>query len=257
MISYYYMVNYLNMGLILVYMVEQEREGRSETDLLIFNYAPNLRVVGGFHALDEEDKSILEALIDECDFVALETDEVHIKNNMNLTIIKSESRRGWNEKEQALCLGPFDTEYIKAYSNLNKKFLQIINTSENSPRVRDIKSNEIQFSYNCAKQKGKDVYLVDMPKHEIMLRLCDLSIFRKIHHIWYMIDLECSAKLGVRQLIGLCLAVENILGRDREEYMLEQIAQEEGPLEKMERKGVLVVGRNHAENYLRSLTMKY
>lgn len=230
--------------------------GNKEEELLIFNYAPNLKVVGGFHALNDEDKITLETLIDAADFVALEADEVRINNSMTLKITSSSTKIGWDAQVQKYYVNPIDSVFLILFSRLLNKYYELGNT-DGCFIKRDASTNEMTFAYDYAKQKNNDVYFVDLPIYEVMSRLCSMSIFRKIHQILYLFDSCRSVQKDRRRLVGPCSFVEKILTDDRRDYMLGQIEINEGPIIQLKRKGLFIVGRTHGENYLKSLQRGY
>ena len=55
--------------------------------LFVFDYVPNLKIVGGGHGLNEEDRGTLEELVEGSDFVAVENDRFRKKSRGNFNVL--------------------------------------------------------------------------------------------------------------------------------------------------------------------------
>lgn len=206
----------------------------NKSPLLVFNYTPNLTVVGTHHALNGDDRRTLELLVDQSDFVALEDDDVRRKTNNTVNVRYSFTRRGYSPENGCLYVGYLDGYYLRWVSSLNKRR----NRTGNKESRRDEKESEFSFCFDLARQRGKDVYLVDMPAYEALHRLTRLSFITKLHHLW-------SLYKGKDEPIK----VDEIMVHQREDEMLSGTETNEVPLPLLKRKGLLVVGMTHAENY--------
>ncbi|MBW2970126.1 hypothetical protein KY309_02545 [Candidatus Woesearchaeota archaeon] len=205
--------------------------------LLAFPYSSssNLTIVGTFHALNEEDKSRLESLIDESDFVALEYDDVRLNSFFDVRHRKVKTRFS---REGILYCDLLNALYLNVFIYLNEWTV-----SEHNKVVgggRDVDDCEFLFCHNFARKKGKRIYLVDMPNHVVAQKLMRLPFRTKIQHI--------LSVLGANKYPD---AAYDIMFRQRERYMLEEVERFEGPFENLSSKGILVVGYSHALNYAR------
>ncbi len=208
-------------------------------ELIIFDFAPKLKVVGGYHALNDDDRKILDGVVGESDFVALEYDHTR-KDNQSRFEVEVDPHQ-----ESVLCQGntiyanPENAAYFTLLMSLHSGALEAVNQQlANGRAVRNTNENEIAYCLEAANRLGKSVHLVDMPFPELLSRLSRLSLATKIDHL-------CSA-LNVRENPP---EVDRILLMEREDYMLADIARKEGcPLEALTRRGVLVTGATHAKN---------
>ncbi len=212
---------------------------KNSHELLIFDYAPNLKIVGAFHALNAQDKQDLERLITESDFVALESDEHRTLNNNKVTIVLSipYSPTHWDEKSQRMITNIFDLAYLSIFSYMNQYYITSLNAGGN--QRRNTEEYESDFCHDVARQKNKPVYLVDTPAYTTLEKLASLNPLQKaLHLLTLLFDRENPP------------AVRRILADEREDYMLRQIERHERrKIKNLRRKGLLVVGYSHAANY--------
>lgn len=205
----------------------------------VFDYVPNLTVVGTSHRMDNQERDLLNSLIDEAEFVAVESDEYRIKNNNNIKIRTSKNKRGFVPERNELYLWWLHRLFINIKFGIYNEYLD-----ENSGPKRDNTIDEMGFSYETAINQGKDVYVVDVP------------IYKTIKDMCYKTSLKDKAKSILTVISDFNLrepeSINDIIIKNREEFMLEEIEKHEGPLEKLSRKGLLVVGGTHAINYYKS-----
>ncbi len=203
-------------------------------DLLIFDYAPNLKIVGTHHALRASDKRILEDLITESDFTALEWDEFRSKNQ-EAFICTSKEKRGYCEEEKTFYASKLDVCLLNSLYDFCD--LDVIKDAE--LYGRNLEENEFDFCEKICKEQGKMAYLVDIPELIFFERLVELPI-----------DSKLIAIISLKLLKKSTFTINKIVEDDREEYMLKEIEKYECSIQNLKRKGILVVGYTHAENYL-------
>ena len=219
--------------------VNQCREGR----WLCFDFTPNLKIVGTTHSLGIDDKQLVEELLDETDFSAIELDRVRADYSRKIDLVVGKPQG--DDPATFYVNTKFDFIYLKWISKINKKKIKNANEvaqqemdQADLPR-RDLEEDEFDFIIASAEQRGKPCYLVDLPTPLFLERLVQLPLTTKLAHMVFETLVGYKPKPFVK-----------ILQADRESYMLEDIAREEGPLESMTRQGVLFVGYSHAVNYL-------
>ncbi|GAG49109.1 unnamed protein product, partial [marine sediment metagenome] len=84
-------------------------------ELLVFDYAPNLKIVGTYHgAKSKHHIKVLEELIDESDFVALEYDKYRLEKG-DIHIKADRNKRGYSEEEHVFYVSNFDKIYLSLY----------------------------------------------------------------------------------------------------------------------------------------------
>lgn len=212
---------------------------KNSHELLIFDYAPNLKIVGAFHALNAQDKQDLERLITESDFVALENDEHRRLNNNgspDIALSIPYSPTHWDEKSQRLVTNIFDLSYLVIFTHLNRHYIASFNARGN--RGRTTGESESDFCHDVASKKNKPVYLVDIPIYLTLEKLASLNPLQKALHLLTLRFDRNSPD------------VKRILDDEREDYMLRQIERHERrKIKNLRRKGLLVVGYDHAANY--------
>jgi len=226
-------------------------------DLLIFDYAPKLKIAGTFHSLSDSDKQTLEKMIDESDFVAVEYDKYRFYGDDFTFMHKNKRDANKKEnKEQNIVYVPkkqnvvytdfLEKSYVNIFLLLNSLAIQqnveIVN--EMSENERDVDGNDMEFCFFNALQNGKRAYMVDIPMYKTLQMLVDeLSLKEKVKHIASLIFGEAPFEKA-----------DDILDTRREKYMLDAIEREEGcPISELDRNSLLVVGYTHAYNYLNSL----
>lgn len=214
-------------------------------ELLVFDYAPNLKIVGCFHALSNRDKVDLEHLIEKSEFVAIESDEIRMRKGAKfysakgkLTIPPIVEENGEEMREYKISGG--DYRFLRAFLDLNDRSIDELN--QKIKLVEGVERNgdesEMEFSYKVSKALGKPVYLVDMPTDMILMRLCNFPSYVKIIEV-----------LSLKTRGSHVKRVMQFMHSEREEYMLRMIEQNEGPVGLLERKGLLIVGVSHAINF--------
>jgi len=208
----------------------------SRGELVVFDYAPNLTIVGAHHCIDDRDKEELTDLVMGADFVAIESCYHRLDG-----FIVEESMGEPFKDENALFCDPFDKLYLDEFHNTlriyNERLCEFMNKS--TGRNRTTRENEQRFSRRLALAEGKEVYFVDVPWIDTLHKFTQMSLEDKWGHI-------ASAKGN----LGLHIRdVRKILFSDREEYMLAEIERLESPFESLQRKGILVCGSFHALNY--------
>lgn len=214
---------------------------------LVFEYRPNLTIFGGYHSLNDSDRQTLNQLVQESDFVAIESDKRRISDNpaepAGVGCLRY-FKRGYNPVKDEFYLGIFQIPFFMA---LNKGLME---HAPNSNRTitnktgvkRDTAQSELEFSYQRARTYGKDVHLVDMPAGILASEVLRFPIKDKLE-IWRLIR---SGTINGNQRL------DRLLEQDRENYMLARLFEHEGRLDNLAergRKGLLVVGLSHAINY--------
>ncbi|MBS3116045.1 hypothetical protein J4421_00450 [Candidatus Woesearchaeota archaeon] len=227
------------------------QEALDHYELFVFNYTPKLRIVGAYHALNEQDKRDLEQLVSESSFVALEYDRDRLENTHPVLVARRRqlaAQRGlvlppYEASVGRLDTGFFDDLLLNFFVKYNYRCARQYNKKLAREReVKDDSENEVFFCYDTAMRQGKRIHLVDMPWNELFQRLIDLPLEIRINWMWTMM------KGG-----SYPPEVQEIIRKDREEYILTKIEQEGGcPLYELEQ-GIFVVGMTHAENYYKSL----
>jgi len=228
----------------------------AEQELLVFNLTPRLKVAGIFHGLNERDKSILDHLIKESDFVALECLGIELTlidkasaremdpESGNIHLKPSFFKRGFDPKLPIYYLGHFDALYFCLLAEYTSAGIDHINSARGS----DSRENEFLYCQDVAQNLHKDVYYVDVPPLKLVFSLISIPFRSKLHDLAYMIADGLTG--NGEKYISQCKAVRKVLEQDREEYMVGTIEQREGTtIRSLERNGLLVVGKTHAENY--------
>jgi pheromone shutdown protein TraB len=214
-----------------------------DKELVIFRYKPNLIIVGTYHALNDNDKSSLESLIMDNDFIALEYDRSRLKEKLNVEISFFDFKSRYSEKEERLYCNILDALYLATYIHLNNRIINKVNQDINaelpSNISRDIKQNEFDYCLEVAEKHGKIVYLVDMPFGLFLGKLASLSFGIKLKTIWSMLTNYDYSDPETKKVIE----------KEREEWMIRSIETKEGSIETLTRRGILVVGNRHAYNY--------
>lgn len=211
-------------------------------ELLIFDLAPKLTVVGGFHALNDEDKLILEQLVDRSDFVALESDQFRagLREDPIISIdaILRNDAKVYHEKENVFNVSLVDYYYLRMFRRLNQLSIRRANILSTRTGERDTSYDELEYCYDLCQKEKKRCHLVDVPVYAIEERLAQLPMATKVGHL-----------LSYLLPSGRPKPVAQILCQEREKYMLEQIVKNEGDLNQLQSQGLFVVGRTHALNY--------
>jgi len=214
---------------------------------LVFDYTPNLRIVGTYHALNERDKAMLTELVEQSDFVALEYDKWRLAGK-DENLIPHFWKRGYNPQEGVFYVSPFDFIYLDLFrhdvadgiESGSRKFDEVRTEdgSAESRDKRDPKQNEFKFCIDVANRLGKDVHFVD-PLYKLFEDLVALDPIMKLRHMWYFGSCERQPK-----------PVRNIIGSHRDVRMLNGVEEKEGPIKDLKRRGTLFAGLDHAVSYL-------
>src|SRR3989344_2197195 len=141
-------------------------------ELLIFDYAQNLKIVGTYHDLNQRDKGILEDLITKSDFVALESDENRVRNRVT-------PLGGLPSLIDLYYFSTLICYHVEHIGRVNREF-----SPETDPRGRGPMQNEFNFCYRVAKNKSKTIYLVDWPLAYLLQELSKLPLRTKLHNLW-------------------------------------------------------------------------
>jgi hypothetical protein len=240
-------VNFILKGGFPYFMFKVSKTGMMSGELLVFDYAPRLRVAGTFHSLTEQDKESLEAMINESDFVALEWDEIRHQNQGVFEFSTHSTKRGYDKEKEIFYIGFFDNLYLLLFIELNRLYIAGVNLFSGRMAQAGLRGifkggNEFEFCYDSAKKKGKEVYLVDRPSDETIQRLIELSLKTKLSHLLSRFLFRKEPE-----------EVKHVLGQQRDEYMLEAIVEKEGPISELTRQGLLVVGYDHAKRYQKAI----
>ena len=208
---------------------------KNSKELLIFNYAPNLKVVGTFHSLNDQDKRTLEHLVDESDFVALEWDEFRSNANGRFFLLYSEDKKNFSTDEEAVYCGYWDFIYLITLRRATVREIK----KDCKKEERDCEQDEFTFCEKLCKTREKDVYLVDQPINITYEKMCSLPFKDKILEL-----INHTFKTRFKTQYD-CIVID-----DRNEYMLQEIERnEECSILELKRKGLLVVGYSHAVKY--------
>ncbi|MDP2672941.1 MAG: hypothetical protein Q8O84_03965 [Nanoarchaeota archaeon] len=208
-------------------------------ELLIFDYTPKLKIVGTHHALNDSDKKTLELLVDQSDFVALEWDEFRAeKEGLEVYIRVSKKKKGYYPEDNTYYARRIDIIFEELLGEVCNR--DVIEGAKLSGR--NVEENEFTLCQNLCREKRKNVYLVDIPELVLMDQLFAFSTKQKL-----------LAIINLKFFKRFTYALDNLLLEERENYMLNEIEKYEGPINELKRKGILVVGYTHAENYLSKL----
>ncbi|MBI4163261.1 MAG: hypothetical protein HY512_00230 [Candidatus Aenigmarchaeota archaeon] len=227
-------------------VVEFVNRAMSGPDLLIFDYAPNLTIVGTYHALNDADKVAIKEIISESDFVALEFDEWRLARQEG-NIIPHLTRRGYSRKEASFYTSFLDCVYLDLLFDRLKNTIATTNGNYNGElasqglQERDVHQSEFVFCERVAREMGRDVHLVDQ-LYKMLSRLVALDPVMKARHLWYGTQRGMWPK-----------PVRDIFRSMRDTDMLLGIEEKEGPIKELKRHGSLFVGRSHAVRYLNNL----
>jgi len=210
--------------------------------LLVFDYVPNLKVVGTYHGLNHQDEEVLENLVQESDFVALEYDDTRMSNGCKTNLCPRINKRGYNPEKYELYISPLDYLCLKSFISINNRTLKLFDylICRKDPNItpRNFMITEFDFCIQTAERYKKDLYLVDVPIIETFTEFTKLPLSHKFRVMLGPNGMDRSR------------FIKQILMDKRENHMLKQIKEKEGcPLQELERKGILVVGLSHAENY--------
>lgn len=213
--------------------------------MLVFDYAPKLRIAGAYHSLNNDDRAILSRFVDESDFVALETDNHRMNGTLKLTV--GQGRKKYQRGDNSLCVTRLDTFYLRALLRLQSRYNKFVVSEYNSMLADECESrtgeeDEFWFCDRLAREKGKDVYYVD-DVLGLWAEIIKLDAITKVRYLQFLLRM-CDEPNCVKKII------EDM----REIDMLSEIERLEGkPIEQLERGGLLVTGKTHAMNYLHSL----
>lgn len=222
-------------------------------ELIEFNYMPKLKIVGCYYALSKSDELALEKLVVGSDFVAVEYDELRVKSNKSQELHPNHSLfsllRAYKDfidfgvDYQFTINNRLNELYSRVFLAFNafKVGLHAKNDTKNGIE-RDPSKNEMIFCLDVARRLGKPVYLVDQPINQMLGKLIRLSPATKLRHLLS----HTTSGFEVPQ-------VTRIIEEDREKYMINKIEEYEGPIRRLKRNGLLVVGADHALNYRRSM----
>jgi hypothetical protein len=209
----------------------------------VVEYAPNLRIAGTLHSLTVEEKTTLEKLIDESDFVAVEWDKYRRRDSNTLGLAFGEERRGWDRDSNIVSCSLFDALYFSFFLELLNVNIVKANREMKRGLVNGVGCmKSMDFCCDYADKKSKDTYLVDMPLGALAQRLFELPGGIKLRHLWAMMRRN-----------GWPAEVDYIVVKERNQVMLSGIEEREGPIMGLKRKGLLVVGLEHAKLYQEEL----
>lgn len=210
-------------------------------ELIVVHYAPNLDIIGMLHSLNDHDKGFLEDIIKESNFVALEYDDHRAETSGWFTPVLSPEISGFNKEDGKFYVNKTDSFYLKLFAQILK--YNIMRANVETGGKRDSSITEFEYSIEIADKYNKDLLLVDMPVHEIILKLLQMPLSGKIQHLLS----------EVFDFVPIPKRADEILHKDREDYMLNEIEKYKGPINDLKEKGILVVGYTHAKNYLKRI----
>jgi hypothetical protein len=211
---------------------------QNKGNLLVFDLAEKLKVVGTYHALNQKDKEELERLVDTSDFIACEgwTSDVDEPEGIPIPFARALK---YHKKMNVYTCNYLDSLYTDWFLRLANKNIKKSNERilELTGVARDLKEKEFEFCRKLAKEKNKEFYTVDLPFHDMLAYLLNQSKSEKI-----------------RQMLGRDNGTFEKRWRElrklRERTMLERIAEREGPISQLKRQGLFSTGYSHAVNYL-------
>ena len=210
--------------------------------LLIFDYTPNLTIVGTTHAVSPDIKRDLDEIISESDFVAVEYDDLRRRKRGVAQYTLWFHTSGYNPETHRLYVNLLDAVFLELLCAANGIRIRI----ENHRLMLDQGELEFQSEFlyciEKAEAMGKNAYMVDMPIFETLGMLVQMPMKTKFETV-----------LTHARGKPLPEAAGTIIETRREQYMLDRIEECEGPLSELQRKGVLIVGLSHAENYAKRM----
>lgn len=207
--------------------------------MIVFDYAPNLKIAGTYHSLTEEEKQTLELYIEESDFVALEWDlGRHNEENVEIKLATADKME-YSESEGKLYASFWNCLYCILHESLSSYRIRKLN-KRYGREDQVVQWNEFEYCHAYSKERGKDVHLVDIPHYQLLEKLVD--------------ELKWHEKIrDLLSYFGICKTPPNadkIMITFRNQRMLENIEKLEGPIDELKRKGILIVGYSHAQEYL-------
>lgn len=219
-------------------MTELSTTNNERGKLLVHEATPKFKIVGTYHSLTDEDKVTLESLIEESDFVSLEWDK-ESKKNSNLIHFDIDKEKRYDPCSNTLYVNKLNYFFLIAFSKLIRLNIKVTNYFSGRENV-DYNEIELQFCYKAAKRRKKDIYLVDIPLYESLSMLCDFSFKEK------MGLLLCLSTFG-----GFNSKSFKAWNMTRESEMINSIEKNEGcSIYDLNRKGILVTGYSHAQDYI-------
>lgn len=207
---------------------------QNDGNIIVGKLAENLTVAGTYHGLNDDDKKLLEELVDKSEFVATEEWKVP-----KTTLMPFSGTFKWDNVLQEFRCSYSNMLYLakilRWFENKNKKGVKAV--ANLTGVQRDWKQSEFEYCKKLAKDKGKEFYVADMTIADLFNYLLKEKKGRGI------MPLFTATKKDFQEAL-------NKVSHLSEATILQVIRAYEGPISQLARPGLLVVGTTHAVNYL-------
>lgn len=217
------------------------REKCNNGEISIFELRKDIKIVGTFHTLTGNDRLVLEKLVDESDFIALESSEDRVAYKArDIPRIDVKVKPLFKTSSFPEYVNLIDFFYLKIWDKVNESSNQKFSRLLGRNISKDY-SNELEFCYRYATKKGKTVHFVDINTGIFFNELLKFSFLDKLK----ILSFHGSPYLGFEFKPDKYL---DLLHNQREAYMFKELLSRR--INQPKQKGALIVGYSHFLNYI-------